>query len=576
MAEGTPASYLAESILLVIGVSIVIVALFQRLRLPSVAGFILTGALIGPYGLGWAGEAEAIKLLAELGVALLLFSLGVEFSIDRLIQLRHYVLRAGIAQVGLTTLVSALGAGLLGFNLAQAIALGMIISLSSTAVGVKILKQREELDSTHGRFAVGVLLFQDIMAPIFMAVLPFLTQLQECGGAVVGAKLAFTVIGVVGVYLAARVIVPTLLRWMVASEAREIPVLGSLFVALLMSYVTQSLGLSSALGAFVAGVIISETPYSHQITANITPFRDSFLALFFISVGMLVDLPYLQANWGATLAWTITLMAFKCLLVLGVALAIRRPLRVGLLAGMALANIGEFSFVLMEQGRATQLLPPDLLNGLVAGTSLSILLTPVLLAATYQLLARATKRAHWLAHMRAKHEAHPELNDHIIIVGFGLNGRNLASVLRELDEPFVVIEMNGALVREAQKQGIPVVYGDAAHPEIMQAAGVERARAVVIAVSDPISARYTVRTIRELNPDVYVIVRTRYMSEIEPLYAAGATDVVPEEFETFIEIAGRIMRLLGVENEQRLRLMNQCRARHYQMLQDTKEGMFAN
>lgn len=576
MAEGTPASYLAESILLVIGVSIVIVALFQRLRLPSVAGFILTGALIGPYGLGWAGEAEAIKLLAELGVALLLFSLGVEFSIDRLIQLRHYVLRAGIAQVGLTTLISALGAGLLGFNLAQAIALGMIISLSSTAVGVKILKQREELDSTHGRFAVGVLLFQDIMAPIFMAVLPFLTQLQERGGAVVGAKLAFTVIGVVGVYLAARVIVPTLLRWMVASESREIPVLGSLFVALLMSYITQSLGLSPALGAFVAGVIISETPYSHQITANITPFRDSFLALFFISVGMLVDLTYLQANWGTTLAWTLALMAFKCLLVLGVALAIRRPLRVGLLAGMALANIGEFSFVLMEQGRATQLLPPDLLNGLVAGTSLSILLTPVLLAATYQLLARATKRAHWLTHMRAKHEAHPELNDHIIIVGFGLNGRNLASVLRELDEPFVVIEMNGALVREAQKQGIPVVYGDAAHPEIMQAAGVERARAVVIAVSDPISARYTVRTIRELNPDVYVIVRTRYMSEIEPLYAAGATDVVPEEFETFIEIAGRIMRLLGVENEQRLRLMNQCRARHYQMLQDTKEGMFAN
>jgi CPA2 family monovalent cation:H+ antiporter-2 len=576
VAEGTPASYLAESILLVIGVSIVIVALFQRLRLPSVAGFILTGALIGPYGLGWAGEAEAIKLLAELGVALLLFSLGVEFSIDRLIQLRHYVLRAGIAQVGLTTLISALGAGLLGFNLAQAIALGMIISLSSTAVGVKILKQREELDSTHGRFAVGVLLFQDIMAPIFMAVLPFLTQLQERGGAVVGAKLAFTVIGVVGVYLAARVIVPTLLRWMVASESREIPVLGSLFVALLMSYITQSLGLSPALGAFVAGVIISETPYSHQITANITPFRDSFLALFFISVGMLVDLTYLQANWGTTLAWTLALMAFKCLLVLGVALAIRRPLRVGLLAGMALANIGEFSFVLMEQGRATQLLPPDLLNGLVAGTSLSILLTPVLLAATYQLLARATKRAHWLTHMRAKHEAHPELNDHIIIVGFGLNGRNLASVLRELDEPFVVIEMNGALVREAQKQGIPVVYGDAAHPEIMQAAGVERARAVVIAVSDPISARYTVRTIRELNPDVYVIVRTRYMSEIEPLYAAGATDVVPEEFETFIEIAGRIMRLLGVENEQRLRLMNQCRARHYQMLQDTKEGMFAN
>ncbi|MCS6923039.1 MAG: cation:proton antiporter [Fimbriimonadales bacterium] len=572
----THASSLAESILLVIGVSIVIVALFQRLRLPSIVGFILTGALIGPYGLGWVSEAEAIKLLAELGVVLLLFSLGVEFSIDRLIQLRHYVLRAGIAQVGLTVAICAVGAGLLGFSIAQSLALGMIISLSSTAVGVKILKQREELDSTHGRFAVGVLLFQDIMAPIFMAILPFLTQLQERGLSVVGAKLVFTVLGVVGVYFAARVVVPTLLRWIVASESREIPVLGSLFIALLMSYITQSLGLSPALGAFVAGIIISETPYSHQITANIIPFRDSFLALFFISVGMLVDLPYLQANWGQTLAWTLSLMAFKCLLVLGVAVAIRRPFRVGLLAGMALANIGEFSFVLMEQARATQLLPPDLLHGLVAGTSVSILLTPILLAGTYQLLARATRRAPWMSRLRAQHEKHPELSDHIIIVGFGLNGRNLANVLRELNEPFVVVEMNGALVREAQKQGIPVVYGDAAHPEIMQAAGIERARAVVIAVSDPISARYTVRTIRELNPDVYVIVRTRYMSEIEPLYAAGATDVVPEEFETFIEIASRIMRLLGVENEQRLQLMNQCRARHYQMLQETKEGVFAN
>ncbi|GIV08040.1 MAG: sodium/hydrogen exchanger family/TrkA domain protein [Fimbriimonadales bacterium] len=572
----THSSQLAESILLVIGVSIVIVALFARLRLPSVVGFILTGAVIGPYGLGWAGEAEAIRLLAEFGVALLLFSLGVEFSIDKLIQLRHYVLRAGAVQVGLTAVSSALGAGLLGFNFAQAVALGMIISLSSTAVGVKLLKQREELDSTHGRFAVGVLLFQDIMAPIFMAILPFLTQIQARGLSLVGTKLLFTVVGVAGVYLVARVLVPTLLRWITASDAREIPVLGSLFIALLMSYITQSLGLSPALGAFVAGVIISETPYSHQITANITPFRDSFLALFFISVGMLVDLPSLQTSWVQTLMWTIGLMGFKCLMVLGVALAMRRPLRVGLLAGMALANIGEFSFVLIEQARATQLLAPDLLNGIIAGTSLSILLTPILLAGAYQLLARVTKRTHWFAHMRAKHEEHSTLSNHIIIVGFGLNGRNLASLLRELNEPFVVIEMNGALVREAQKQGIAVVYGDAAYPEIMHAAGIERARAVVIAVSDPISARYTVRTIRELNPDVYVIVRTRYMSEIEPLYAAGATDVVPEEFETFIEIAGRVMRTLGVENELRLQLMNQCRARHYQMLQDTKEGVFTN
>jgi len=572
----THAHSLSTSILLVIGVSIVIVALFTRLRLPAVAGFILTGALIGPYGLGWIGEVGAIQVLAELGVVLLLFSLGVEFSTEKLFQLRHYVLRAGIAQMGLTMLICAVGAGLLGYPLAQSLALGMIISLSSTAVGVKILKQREELDSTHGRFAVGVLLFQDIMAPVFMAILPFLPQIQERGLLVVGTKLVFTVVGIAVVYLLARVVVPVVLRWIVVSDTREIPVLGSLFIALLMSYITQSLGMSAALGAFIAGIIISETPYSHQITANITPFRDSFLALFFISVGMLVDLPYLKANTGAIIAWTLSLMALKSLIVVGIGLAIRRPLRVGLLAGMVLANIGEFSFVLMEQSRGANLLPPDLVNGLVVGTSLSILLTPLLLASIYRLLARATKRAHWLSRLRAAHESHSELRDHVIIVGFGLNGRNLANLLRDLEQPFVVIEMNGALVREAQKQGIPVIYGDAAHPEILHAAGVEHTRAVVIAVSDPISTRYTVRAVRELNPTVYIVARTRYVAEIEPLYAAGATDVIPEEFETYIEIAGRIMRLLGVDNETRLQLMNQCRARHYQVLQATEEGVFAN
>lgn len=570
------ATSLAESILLIIGISIVIVVLFQRLRVSAVVGFILTGAAIGPHGLGWVGESEAIRTLAEIGLVLLLFSLGVEFSIDKLLQLRHYVLRAGVLQVGLTVLICAVGAGALGYDFGSALALGMIISLSSTAVGVKLLKQREELDSTHGRFSVGVLLFQDVMAPIFMAILPTIGLLSEKGIATISLKLLLTILGIVAIYFVARAFVPTVLRWMVSSDTREISVLGSLFIALLMGYITQRLGLSPALGAFIAGVIISETPYSHQITANIVPFRDSFMALFFISVGLLVDVPYLQANWAPVISWTLGLMALKGFIVMGIAWLIRRPLRVGLLAGVVLANIGEFSFVLMEQSRALHLLPKDLLNGLIAGTSLSILLTPLLLAGSYRLLARWTGHAGLMRAYQQHHAHYNPYRDHILIVGFGLNGRNLASLLREIGTPFVVVELNGALVREAQKMGIPVLYGDATQPEVLRAAGVEYARAVVIAVSDPISTRYTVRTVRELNPTVYVIARTRYVSEIEPLYAAGATDVVPEEFETFIEIAGRVMRILGVGNEQRLELMNLCRARHYQMLQQTKEGLFAN
>lgn len=567
---------LAESILLVIGLSIVVVVLFQRIRVPAIVGFILTGALIGPHGLGWVGGGEAIRTLAEIGVVLLLFSLGVEFSVDRLLQLRHYVLRAGGLQVALTVLICGLGAILIGYGIAASLALGMIISLSSTAVGIKLLKQREELDSTHGRFATGVLLFQDVMAPLFMAIMPMVARLGQDGAGIIGLKLVLTVLGVGAVYSVARAFVPTVLRWIVSSDTREIPVLGSLFVALLMSYITQKLGLSPALGAFIAGVIISETPYSHQITANIVPFRDSFLALFFISVGLLVDWSFLQRNWVQVVSWTIGLMVLKGLIVVGIAWMIRRPLRIGLLAGAMLANIGEFSFVLMEQSRALAMLPESLINGLVAGTSLSILLTPIVLAGSYRWLARWTGRADLMASFGRQKQLPVLYRDHVVIVGFGLNGRNLVTLLKEIGVSFVVIELNGALVREAQKMGIPVIYGDAAQPEVLRAAGVEHARAVVVAVSDPVSTRYTVRAVRELNSTVYVIARTRYVAEIEPLYAGGATDVIPEEFETFIEIAGRVMRALGVDREQRLELMNQFRARHYQMLQETQEGVFAN
>ncbi len=567
---------LVESALLIIGISIAIVALFQRIHLPSIIGFILTGILIGPYGLAWINETGAIKLLAEIGVVLLLFSLGVEFSIDNLIQLRHYVLRAGITQVVLTVIFCAVGAGILGYSLSQAFALGMIISLSSTAVGIKLLKQRQESDSTHGRFAIGVLLLQDVVAPLFMAIIPFLSQIQEKGFQIVFNKLFFIVLGVIVVYLIARAIFPTILRWITASQTKEIPVLGSILIALLMGYISEKMGLSPALGAFVAGVIISETPYSHQVTANISPFRDSFLALFFISVGMLVNLPYVYENFLQVISWTLGLMIFKCVLVIAIGFAIRRPLRVGLLAGIVLANIGEFSFVLIEQARSLRLLPPDLLDGLVAGTSLSLLLTPLALALTYWTIARISGKTNLMSYYGKIKRRHDNLENHIIIVGFGLNGRNLANLLKQLNEPFIVVEMNGALVEQAKNMGVPVVYGDAAHPEIMEAAGIEKARAVVLAISDPISTRYAVETAHKLNPKVYIIARTRYVVEIERLYKAGATDVIPEEFETFIEIAGRIMRLLKLDNEKRLRIMNDFRKHHYRTFQETEEGVFTN
>jgi CPA2 family monovalent cation:H+ antiporter-2 len=564
---------LFEDILLVIGLSILVVILFQRLHLPAIAGFILTGTLIGPHLLGWIEDAEAIKFLAEMGVVLLLFSLGIEFSATQMWQLRHYVFTVGLLQIILTILLCSIGASLLGYSLIQSIALGMIISMSSTAIVIKLLKQRNELDSVHGRLALGTSLFQDIMAPALMATMPFLPQIATPNFDLLKKPLV-TLIALLLAFILAKKALPLILRWITTSQSREVPVLGSIFLALLMGYITEKLGLSPALGAFMAGMIISETPYSHQITANIGPFRDSFIAIFFISVGLLVDLPYIIENFSRVIGWTLLLMALKCGIIIFIGTVIKRPLRITLISGVLLANIGEFSFVLIAQ--ANNILPYELINALIAGTSISILLTPILLSLTYFFVESISKKSDLLSYIKKSHVPKDELKEHIIIVGFGLNGRNLANLLRELNKPFIVVEINGALVREAEKQGIPVVYGDASFPEILEAAGIKTASTLVLAMSDPISTRHAVRSARNLNPSIYIIARTRYVSEIEKLYEAGATDVIPEEFETFIEIASRIMRMLKISDDDRLKIMNQYRNQHYKIFQETEEGVFTN
>ncbi len=557
-------STLVQTIVLVLGASIVVVALCQRFRIPAVVGYIITGVLIGPHGLGWIKDAHSIHLLSEIGVVLLLFSLGVEFSPAQMLQFRHFVFRGGAVQIVGTGLICFFGALVLGYSILQAFALAMIISLSSTAVGVKLLKQRIEEGSTHGQLAIVILLLQDAVAPLMMALMPLL------GGGITNAAAGTVLLllaGMVGVYFAARAIMPTVLRWLMAVEAREISVLGSLLIALLMGLATESVGLSPALGAFIAGMVISQTPYKHQITSNIVSFRDSFIALFFISVGLMVNLPFIFENVAIALGWTFVIIAGKWVIVVAAARFLcYRPLRVGLMAGAFVANIGEFSFVLI--GQAQQLLPPYIIQVLIASTSFSILLTPLLVMAADRLTYR------WVELSRTIPPKTPDiLQEHIIIVGYGLNGRNLAKVLHELDVQMVVIELNGALVRQAQQDGVPVIYGDGANTHVLEAAGVGHARAVVIGISDPLSTRYTVAHIRQLNPTIPIIVRTRYVPEIEQLRALGATEVVAEEFEAFIEITERILQLLHIQPALCKQVVNTCRQQHYQRLRGGEENI---
>ncbi|MCW5935454.1 MAG: cation:proton antiporter [Fimbriimonadia bacterium] len=550
-----------ENFLVLIGISIAIVALFQRIRLPSLVGFIITGVVIGPHGLKLIQNDEAISSYAELGVVLLLFSLGIEFSIDKLKELRDYVLRAGGLQVFLTLLICALGAIALKYPIDQAIFIGMVVSLSSTAVGLKLLQQRHEVESSHGRFTVGVLLLQDILVPIFVLLVPILSRLDEANPLQIALNLGLVVVSMLGVFLLARFAVPVLLKWIASAQTAEIPILGSLFLVMLMAYITQRLGLSPALGAFIAGIMISETPYSHQITANISPFRDSFLSLFFISVGLLIDLPFVTANWAEALGWTTLLIGLKWAVVLGVAKFMKRPRRVGIIAGAQLANIGEFSFVLLGVGLIDELIPKTLYQGLLFSSALTIMLNPVLVSLAYAFALRTTSRHGLVQHLPPSRVK--GLSDHVVIVGYGMNGRSLANTLRDFKIPYIVIELNGALVRESEKKREPVIYGDAAHAEVLEAAHIHSARVVVFAMSDPVSTRYAVQSARRLNPQVAILARTRYLSELDLLAHAGVTEVISEEFEAFLEINERVLQRYGVEEETREEVSEGCRLRNY-------------
>ncbi|MEO0249816.1 MAG: cation:proton antiporter, partial [candidate division WOR-3 bacterium] len=559
-------SGLVENFLLLLGISIGIVALCRRIRLPSLLGFVLTGILIGPHGFDLIRETRQIQLLAEIGIVLLLFSLGIEFSMERLRDLHHYVFKVGGLQVGLTMGITTFGCLSLKYPIAQAILIGLVVSLSSTAVGFKLIQQRKELDSPHGRISLGILLFQDLLVPLFVLVVPLLGAFRQLAVVPLLLRLGEMLGALIAIFLIARLALPIALRWIVTVETPEVSVLGSLFVALFMGVLTQKLGLSPALGAFLAGIIISETPYTHQIRVNITPFRDGFLSLFFITIGLLIDLPFLLQHIGEAIGWTALIMVIKSLVILMVVRFIGYPLRIGILSAVYLTNIGEFSFLLLTLGYQQQVISAALYQGLLITSALTIMLAPLLVLGT-----RRFEKWFFPLHSQGGESSHPQperLTDHVIIVGYGLNGRNLARILREVEVPYVVIELNGAVVQEAVQRGEMVLYGDAAHPEVLEAAGIRRARAVIFAMSDPVAARYAVDTAQRLNRDAYLLVRTRYVSEIDPLYRAGADEVIPEEFEAFLTIVARLLGRYGVSQETIEAISRIYREEHYGVLQE--------
>ena len=551
--------------------SLLVILVFYRLKLPALPGFIVAGILLGPNALGLVSDPQDVEGLAEVGVILLLFTIGIEFSLSRLREMGRQILVGGLSQMGFTTLAT-LGVGLafLG-SWRVALFLGFLIALSSTAIVLKVMTDKGEIDAPHGRLATGVLIFQDLCVVPIMLVLPFLAGNAPGGVVALLAALGKAAIVVVGVILAARTIVPRALAEILKTRSRELFLIAVILIGTLTALGTAAAGASLALGAFLAGLIISESDYGYQALAELMPFRDIFISLFFVAVGMLVQLETIKTHLALSLIAVVVIMGGKTLsAAVGPAL-MGYSGRVALLAGVAVSQIGEFSFVLAREGRGAGLLPDLLYQQFLGVAVMTMLVTPFLLQGGPAILDALEKVApldRLLPGFRPRGLArvHDQIKDHVIIAGYGLNGRNLAAALRSIHAPYLIVELNAQTVRTARTEGEPAFYGDATREEILRALGIDRARMFVIAISDPSATRRMVRVARAINPALHIIARTRYVVEIPELTRLGANHVIPEEFETSIEIFARVLAHYNVPRDEIERLVREIRASHYQAL----------
>src|SRR6266581_4359989 len=563
--------HVLKDLAIIFAVSLLVILVFHRIKLPALPGFIVAGVLLGPNALGLVSDVHQVESLAEVGVILLLFTIVIEFSLSRLREMGRQVIVGGGAQVGLTVALSCVLAMALHLSWRVSLLVGFLIALSSTAIVLKGLTDKGEIDAPHGRLATGVLIFQDLCVVPMMLVLPFLAGRSGGGAGALFLALGKAVLVVISVLVLARTVVPRALAEILKTRSRELFLIAVILVGTLTALGTAAAGASLALGAFLAGLVIAESDYGHQAMAELLPFRDVFISLFFVAVGMLVQVEFLREHPALALGGVAVIMGGKALLAAVGPAVMGYSGRVALLAGLAVSQIGEFSFVLAREGRGTGLLSEGLYQTFLAVAVLTMLVTPFLLQGGPALLdglERLVPLDRLLPGLRPGAIAVTEqpLTDHVIVAGYGLNGRNLTAALRSIRAPYLIVELNAQTVQQARARGEPAFYGDATREEILRGLGAERARMLVVAISDPAATRRMVRVARALNPRIHIIARTRYVVEMPELARLGADDVIPEEFETSIEIFARVLAQYGVSRQEVDRLEDQIRASHYEAL----------
>ncbi len=540
MTEG----FILRDLVVLLAAALPIVFLFQRLNVPSIVGFLITGILIGPRGLGLIAQGADVEQLADLGLVLLLFVVGLEVSFQQLARLGRTIFGSGLLQVLATGAFSCAAALALGRAPSAALLCGFLIAQSSTAIVLKVLTDRGEVDAPHGRIVVGILLMQDLALVPMTLLTRLLATATPASWIAIGVVLAKAALAVALILFAARLLMPALLRQVARLRSRELFTGVVVFFCLGTAWLASRFGLSLAVGALIAGLVIAESEYSHQAIADILPFRDAMNSVFFISVGMLLRLDFVFTNLPMLIVVGTAIMLFKALVSTVVILPFYRSFRVAATAGLCLAQVGELSFVLAKLALPSGLIVRDEYQAFVAVAVLTMLVTPFVINGAAPLTQR-------LVALLGITEAEPspearQVRNHVLIVGYGLNGENLANVLHQTGLPYLILELSPDRLATARGRGEPVLYGDATRLDVLRKAGVGLAHVVVVAISDPVATRRIVALARQSNADVPIIVRTRYVAELGELRRLGATEVIPEEFETSVEIFARVLRRLRV------------------------------
>lgn len=563
---------LLKDVIIIFALSIAVLLFCHKMRIPSIVGFIFTGVLSGPHGLGLIRDIEAVDMLSNLGIMLLLFTVGMELSLKKIIQFKRYFVFGGVLQVLFTTLFGYALGMMMGRPPGESIFIGFLLSMSSTAIVLRLLEDRNETHSPQGQMVLGILIFQDVVAVPMMLMIPVLSggegsQHLDTFFFWLIAK-GLLLLGIV--FVCAEKIVPKLLYYITKTRSRELFLMTVLTLCFSVAYLAYALDLSLTIGAFLAGLIVSESEYSNEAIGDILPIQDIFTSFFFVSIGMLLDVSFVASQPFFLIMAAVGIIALKGIAASATGMAIGMPLRSAILGGLALSQIGEFSFVLAKSGIEFGMGNDYYYQMFLAVSLFTMALAPLIISYSPTLAHLAQKLpfpSKLISGLRPLNIAKENVKtDHVIVIGFGVSGKNLAHSLKDAQIPYSVLELNPDTVRKERAKGEPIYFGDATHPHVLNYVNISEASGVAVLINDPKAAYRIVETVRKMSSKVYIVVRVRFMQELEAVYKLGADDVIPDEFGTSVEIFSRVLRHFKIPTNEIEKLVASLRFENYEMV----------